>query len=96
MLENITISKLKEIINDIKIIDIRSRDHYNNNHIPNAINLQGTQLMESPRKYLNFNEKYYIYCQKGITSVKVCSYLRTQGFKVVNIQGGYEEWVLES
>lgn len=96
MLENINISKLKEIVNNVKIIDIRSREHYNDNHIPNAINIQSKELMDSPKRYLNWNEKYYIYCQKGITSVKVCADLCKLGFKVINIQGGYEEWILES
>ena len=79
----------------INIIDIRSEQSYNNNHIPNSINIPVEKLIANPNKYLNINSKYFIYCQKGITSLKVCKILANQGYKVVNIIGGCEEWILK-
>ncbi len=78
------------------IIDIRNIQSYNNNHIPNAINIPFEKLITSPSKYLNPNVKYFIYCQKGLVSKKACQILSGYGYKVVDIIGGYEEWILNS
>lgn len=88
---------IKELLklNGINIIDIRSREKYNDNHIPNSLNIDFDSLIINPNKYLNFNETYYIYCQKGVQSVKVCNILRRKGYRTINIIGGYETWLLE-
>lgn len=87
---------IKELLNksNINIIDIRSIQKYNDNHIDNAINIPMLLLIKEPEKYLKHNETYYIYCQKGINSFKVCQTLSKKGYKVVNIIGGYEGWLL--
>ena len=77
------------------VIDIRSEQSYNNNHIPGSINIPYSKLLANPSNYLEKGKKYYIYCQKGITSLKLCNYLLSLGYNVVNIIGGYEEWILK-
>lgn len=93
MIPNINI---KDLINNNyqNIIDIRSIENYNNNHIPGAINIPFEKIITSPEKYLNKNTMYYLYCRSGITSRKVCEILKNNGYKVTNILGGYEEWLL--
>ena len=88
---------IKELLknNISNIIDIRSIQKYNDNHILNAINIQPAELITNSNKYLNKRDKHYIYCQKGIQSTKVCNYLRKRGYNVINIIGGYEAWILE-
>ena len=93
MIENISVEELKKLRNII-IIDIRNIEKYNNNHILNAINIEMEKLLIYHSKYLNRNNKYYIYCQKGIQSRKICQILKNYGYNVVNIMGGYEAWVL--
>lgn len=89
---------IKELMNyqGINIIDIRSNQSYNNNHIDGAINIPYEKLITEPQKYLDRNVKYFIYCQKGLTSKKVCQILINSGYNVININGGYEEWILEN
>ena len=94
MIPNIQISELLTYNSPI-IIDIRSNQSYNNNHIDGAINIPYQELISHPSKYLEINKKYFIYCQKGITSTKACNILYNQGYSVVNIIGGYEEWVIK-
>lgn len=91
MLESITVD---ELYNKNNIIDIRSIEKYNSNHIPGAINIPFEKLITNPNKYLNRNEVYYIYCQKGMQSKRASMILKSQGFKVVNVIGGYESWIL--
>ncbi len=93
MVENISIQELKKLGN-VDIIDIRSIERYNNGHIKNAINITLNQMLMNFNRYLNKNTKYYIYCQMGIQSRKMCQILKNNGFNVVNILGGYEAWIL--
>lgn len=78
------------------IIDIRSVERYNNNHIPGAINIEQNQLLINASKYLKKNERYYIYCQKGISSQKLSMILNNMGYMTTSISGGYEEWIMRS
>ena len=91
---NISMNDFIKLIDKVNIIDIRSRQKYNDNHIPNSINIDKNELMLYPNKYLNKLEKYYIYCQKGTSSTRVCQILRNKGYNIYNILGGYEEWIL--
>lgn len=81
--------------NNLNIIDIRSIEKYNDNHIDGAKNIPMIFLLKEPAKYLEYNKIYYIYCQKGINSLKVCMELTKKGYQVVNIIGGYEAWLLK-
>jgi len=78
------------------IIDIRTRENFNNNHIPNAKNIESKELMLRPDKYLSKTEQYYIYCQHGITSQKLCQILKAQGYNTTSVIGGYEAWLLQN
>ena len=83
-------------INNPNVIDIRMRQKYNDNHIPGAINLNASQLMNFPERFLNFNLTYYVYCQKGSSSKTLAQVLRVKGYNVINIIGGYEAWILNT
>ncbi|MEG1820779.1 MAG: rhodanese-like domain-containing protein [Malacoplasma sp.] len=91
---SISVEELLKIPN-ITIIDIRSEQSYNNNHIPNAKNIPLEKLISNYKKYLNINQNYYIYCQQGIKSIKICQMLSKLGYKVANIKDGYEAWILK-
>ncbi len=94
MISSISVKEMLKI-NPSNIIDIRNIQSYNNNHIQNAINVPFEKLITYPSKYLNPNIKYFIYCQKGLTSKKACQILNNYGYKVVDIIGGYEEWIMQ-
>ena len=81
-------------LSNINIIDIRSIEKFNSNHIEGSINIPSNLLLSNPSKYLIKVNKYYIYCQRGVQSKKVCMILQNQGYNVINIEGGYEAWIL--
>lgn len=95
MISNININELLNMKN-INIIDIRSVEKYNDNHIPNAINIPQEKILLNPNKYLDKNIRYYIYCQKGMSSYNICRILTTMGYKVTNINGGYESYIMNN
>ena len=93
MNKSISIKELLRL-NNINIIDIRSVEKYNDNHIDGAKNIPMMLLLKEPNKYLDKNQVYYIYCKMGMNSYKTCNVLSKLGYNVVNILGGYESWLL--
>ena len=89
----ISFDELFKLVNPI-IIDIRSLEKYNDNHVPGAVNIDYNLLISNPYKYLDKNLSYYIYCQKGLTSRKVVDLLRRCGYNAFSIIGGYEYYIL--
>lgn len=95
MISNINVNELLNMKN-INIVDIRNVEKYNDNHIPNAINIPQEKILLNPNKYLDKNIRYYIYCQKGMSSYNICRILTTMGYKVTNINGGYESYIMNN
>ena len=93
-MKNISISDLKKL-NNVNIIDVRSIEKYNSNHIDGSMHVEFEKLLLCPEKYLDKDGIYYIYCQTGVRSLKLCRILANNGFNVVNIIGGYEAWILD-
>lgn len=93
MFKNINISELNNL-SSCNLIDIRSAQKYHDGHILNAKNIPFEQLILYPNKYLDKESIYFIYCQKGNKSKYVCQILANKGYNVVNVNGGYEAWIL--
>ena len=93
---SISISQLKLVMNNENLIDIRDIEKFNGSHIIGAHNIPMNKLIANPNKYLDVNKTYYVYCQKGLLSVKVVGSLRKQGYNVYNVIGGYERWILDN
>ena len=91
-MKNININSLLSI-NNPKRIDIRSNYNFINGHIPGSINITSSELLNNYKKYLNKNETYYIYCQSGSRSKLIVNELSKLGFKVININGGYNAYL---
>ena len=91
-MKEIEIESIINNINNLNIIDIRDNYLYNLGAIPNAKNIPMNFLIMNPENYLNKNETYYIYCNRGINRKNECEVLMNMGYDVVNIIGGYEEF----
>ena len=94
MYKSIIASDLKGLIGKVNIIDIRKSYLYNLGSIPSSRNIPKDFLLIAPDKYLNHNEEYYIYCSGGMESPKVCLELSKKGYKVVNVLGGYNDYII--
>lgn len=95
MSNDISVTELKRMIPGIKIIDIRDNYQFNMGSIPTSINIPTNFLLTNPDIYLNKNSTYYLYCEYGTTSKKVCNQLSNKGFNVINILGGFSEYKLK-
>lgn len=93
MYSSIKTNELKGMIGRVNIIDIRKNYLYNLGSIPSSINIPSNFLVMDPGKYLDKNKEYYIYCSQGLESPSVCNKLSRMGYKVVNVLGGYHDYI---
>ena len=70
----------------MKIIDGSDVYTYKTNHINGSINIPYDELINNYRKYLNKNEKYYIYCKSGKLSKRATIILSSLGYKVIYME----------
>ena len=80
--------------NNPNIIDIRNENEFLMGSIPSSKNIPAIKLEISPEKYLNKNETYYIFCNNGKRSKVLNEKLNIQGYRTVNIIGGYYNYLL--
>lgn len=83
-------------LSNVNVIDLRCVEKYNNSHIPGAVNIPFDKLICNPSNYFNKNTKYYLYCQHGYTSKNACKVLLSLGYNVININGGFENWLFNN
>ena len=91
-MESITINELNRLISRVSLIDVRDNYKYTLGTIPTAINIPVSFLLMNPENYINKQDTYYIFCDCGNASKRVCMRLSKDGYKVVDVLGGYEEY----
>ncbi len=94
MYDSISALELKQriMMHPLQVIDIRDKYQYLLDHIPNAKNIPQNFLLMMPENYIDKNTTYYLYCEYGMRSKKVCTELSKLGYKVINIDGGYQAY----
>ncbi|MEN8078098.1 rhodanese-like domain-containing protein [Clostridioides difficile] len=84
----VNVNDIDNLIGNIELIDIREPYEYRGGSIKSAKNIPMQTLLSNPDKYLEKNKEYYIVCQSGGRSSRVCGELRKGGFDVINVAGG--------
>ncbi|ACL17415.1 rhodanese-like domain-containing protein [Methanosphaerula palustris] len=76
------------------IIDVRTRDEYDEGHLQGAINMDLLNgELSAGVNTLKKNIPYVVYCRRGNRGKKAMDLLQSAGFsEVYNISGGYEQW----
>lgn len=93
MYKSIGTNELKALIGKVNIIDIRDNYLYRLGSIPTSKNIPVNFLITNPNEYLNKDDLYYIYCSYGNQSNRVCYKLSNLGYNVINVMGGYNDYV---
>ena len=75
----------------LTILDVREVHEYEAGHIPSTQNFPLSTLGLDLSK-LDKNQKYYVICQAGGRSAKAYDFLDAQGFDVINVEGGMNNW----
>lgn len=87
----------EEIINlldaneDLNVIDVREDFEVENGMIPGAINIPLGSIPEKVNE-LDKSKEYILVCKGGVRSANACEYLESQGFNVVNLEGGMMDY----
>ena len=77
------------------ILDVRTADEFRSGHLIGAEHLDFyrpdfRQCVEQKDRTC----RYLVYCRRGVRGQKTMELMRNCGvFEVINIQGGYENWV---
>lgn len=73
------------------LIDIRDSYSYQKGHLEGAVSIPSFSLMKNPEQYLDKEKTYTLYCQSGVKSKRVVSFLNALGYHCVNLEGGYSK-----
>ncbi|NNF36390.1 MAG: rhodanese-like domain-containing protein [Saprospiraceae bacterium] len=78
---------------DAIILDVRTPDEFEGDHLENAINFNYlSRTLSEDIESLNPERTYYVYCKTGRRSLRVCTLLKNSGFKkVYNLDQGLDE-----
>lgn len=77
---------------NIKVIDIRMPNEFEEYHIIDAINIPYDLLINEHHLFMNKSHTYYIICKNGDKSYHATKFLMKYGYNVVNVIGGMEHW----
>lgn len=99
MAQNITTVKPEEFAAKIKsdnyyLLDVRTAEEYAGGHITGAANLDVNDgnFAETAKKVLPRDKTIAVYCGTGKRSGIASGILAEEGFKVLNLEGGLNEW----
>lgn len=92
---NIDYITMKRMLNNNKnivVIDVRTEDEYNDNHLKGAINIPLQDIKDKIGRFVkNKNDTIIVYCEYGGRSMKACTKLEKMGYvNVYNLDGGIE------
>ena len=79
---------------DAIIIDVRDAESFKKGHIPGAINIPNGDIKDEAAAGLKKDGMHYVYCYDSLCklSQKVCADLLQKGYKVKEIEGGFDAW----
>ncbi len=80
----------------ITVLDVRPEQEFKSGHIPNAINIQLSEL-KNELKQLSRKKEIVAYCRGPfcIMAFEAVGQLRSKGFKARRLEDGFPEWKLE-
>lgn len=71
------------------VVDLRSREEYDKNHIENAVNIpQGN--IRTIDKFNRKNDVWVLYCKRGSLSFRLANEMAEKGYKVMAVVGGFQ------
>ena len=78
--------------NPARIVDVREEHEYLAGHIPGAINVPLSVMVESVDSFRGDGELFVV-CQLGGRSAKACEFIFQHGLIGTNVAGGTSGWI---
>ncbi len=77
---------------DVFVLDVRKNSELKEiGFIPGASNIAHTRLLLSDEQ-LPKDKEIYVYCMGGARGTSSTSYLKSKGYSVTHLKGGFQEW----
>ena len=97
-IKNISAKQASALIDndkDVFILDVRTKDEYNEVHLKDA-HLIPIQELEQNLNNIPRDKKVVVHCAAGKRSAKACEILKDKGLKALfNVEGGIRKWEAE-
>jgi len=98
--ESITTLELKELLatKEIQLMDVRTPEEINEGFIETAVfaNYFDDDFKTKASNQLDKSKKVYLYCRSGNRSEKAGVLLKEEGFNVIHVSGGFNQWKKEN
>lgn len=94
-IHNISVEELKvQLTKNIQLVDVRTPKEWEGGIIKGAlkINVISDDFETKASEQLDKSQPVYLYCRSGVRSLRASEILKNKGFKVYNVEGGYNEW----
>ena len=77
-----------------QIVDVRTAEEYATGHIDGSINIdvKKDNFKETATTLLDKEKSVALYCRSGRRSKLAAGILSAQGYSIVELDGGYNEW----
>ncbi len=73
------------------LIDVRTKNEYDNGHLVNAINHDIMDMLNGQFPAIDKNREVYLYCESGNRSMMAKNLMEKAGFEKVIDLGGMDE-----
>ena len=97
MPQEVTISQLSSLSKPL-VVDVREVDEFISGHVPGAVNIPLSELLDRVGD-VPVAPEVYVICQAGGRSLRACEYLsgldHFTGTEFVNVAGGTGMWIVE-
>ncbi|PQJ68598.1 MULTISPECIES: rhodanese-like domain-containing protein [Polaribacter] len=98
-LKSVSTQELKVLLEkeNIQLLDVRTPKEVQLGFIETAkfANLFDADFPVKAANSLDKNKPVYVYCRSGRRSAKASEVLQEKGFTVINVLGGYNQWIKE-
>ena len=95
-IKTVSATEFAEIIksDSVILVDVRTADEYGAGHIDGARNIDVLKDGFKAEAVANLpkDKTIAVYCRSGKRSLKAARILANEGYKVVNLRGGWLEW----
>ena len=93
-IKSITLNEMKQLLKteeNVTLVDVRSKQEYNEGHLRNSINIPVYDLLKIAKSKLDYDSIIIVYCNAGTRSQKAVQILSKMGYKnLYNIREGID------